>query len=234
MLNKKIKLPGDKDQTIQFAVDHFIYIGKHAIATHGKFHVALSGGSTPKAIFERLKENSLDWKNVHVFWSDERSVPPEDPDSNYKMAMDAGFSKLPIPPSQIHRMIAEKDIEENAAAYETLIKKEVGNKGFDLIMLGMGDDGHTASLFPGTKALNETQKLVVANEVPQKNTTRMTMTYPCINNADLVVLYVLGASKKEMIKDIIIENGSYPSSLAGTKENPSMWILDSEAASLIK
>ena len=223
---RTIASPGNKEKTLAFAVDHWLALARSAIKDHGYFKVALSGGSTPKAIFSSFKPDQLDWSKVHLFWSDERSVSPENPDSNYKMAMDAGLSKLPI--KTVHRMVAEKDIEENARRYEELI----GDESFDLIMLGMGEDGHTASLFPGTEALDETERLVVANEVPQKNTFRMTMTFPCINRAKNVAIYVLGASKAEMVNKVFTHREMHPP--LPIQQVKGLWILDEPAAAQLK
>ncbi|QVL57099.1 MAG: 6-phosphogluconolactonase [Simkaniaceae bacterium] len=233
---RDIAHPGDKEATLTFAVEHFINCGKEAIKAHGFFIVALSGGSTPKALFEKLSSTDyageLDWTKILLFWGDERSVPPTDPESNFRMAMDAGLKTLSIPSEHIFRMEAEENIEENARAYEEKINEALGPRPFDLIMLGMGEDGHTASLFPGTKALDEKTALAVANEVPQKKTWRMTLTYPCINHAKNIVLYVLGASKADMVKQVFLEmhEPPFPVALIGRAGNKALWVLDSEAA----
>lgn len=233
---RDIAHPGDKEKTLNFAVEHFISCGKEAIQNHQFFAVALSGGSTPKAIFEKLSSpeysGELDWTKVLLFWSDERTVPPTSPESNFRMAMDAGLKTLSIPPNHIFRMEAEENCAENAKAYEQKIKETLGPRPFDLIMLGMGDDGHTASLFPGTKALDEKIALVVANEVPQKKSWRMTFTYPLINRGKNIVVYVLGASKGNKVKEVFKENHKppFPVSLIGTPGNKALWILDTEAA----
>ncbi len=233
---RDIAHPGEKDATLTFATEHFINCAKEAIKIHGFFIVALSGGSTPKAIFKMLSSLSysgeLDWTKVLIFWGDERSVPPTDPESNFLMAMDAGLKSLSIPPDHIFRMEAEDNIQENARAYEEKIKEALGPRPFDLIMLGMGEDGHTASLFPGTKALDEKMALVVANKVPKKKTWRMTLTYPCINRAKNIVLYVLGKSKADMIRQVFKEKheSPFPVSLIGQPGNKALWVLDTEAA----
>ncbi|MCB1109671.1 MAG: 6-phosphogluconolactonase [Chlamydiia bacterium] len=236
---RDIAHPGDRDHTLAFAVEHFLNCAKEAIKTHEYFAVALSGGSTPKKIFELLASPSysgeIDWTKVLLFWGDERAVAPTDPDSNFRMAMDAGLKTLSIPPPHIFRMEAEQDIQENARLYEAKIKEVLGSRPFDLVMLGMGEDGHTASLFPGTQALTEKTALAVANEVPQKKTWRMTLTYPCINAARNIAIYVLGKSKAEMIGRVFLESHEppYPVSLIGTPHNKALWVLDSEAATLL-
>lgn len=227
---RKIIVPGDEETTVQYAVDHFVTLAQRAIVDHGAFFVALSGGSTPKRIYAELPKykDVVDWKRVFLFWSDERSVPPEDPESNYHMAMTSGLEKLGIPDNQIFRMHAEVDIEENAKAYEKQIRKTIGIRTFDLIMLGMGDDGHTASLFPGTKGLTVQDRLVIANEVPQKNTWRMTFTFPLINSAQ-AVFYVLGKNKAKPLASVF-QGDSLPAARVGTREHPALWIVDNAAA----
>lgn len=232
---RKIVIPGDQEITLAFAADLWIEMARVAIADHGFFAVALSGGSTPKKIYQRLSklEDRVDWSKVYLFWSDERSVPPTDPASNYYMAMEeGGLKKLPIPQNQIFRMVAEEDIETNAKAYEDVILDKLGSHPFDLSMLGMGDDGHTASLFPYTDALNIKGRLVVPNYVPQHNSWRMTFTYECINRSHNTCLYVLGAPKAEILEKVLLgrpQPEEYPSQLIGTPANPALWIVDTEA-----
>jgi len=237
VLNGNLLIPGDSSATLLYAVDHFISLCREAIADHDFFTVALSGGSTPKAIYELLCKHpyceEIEWEKVHLFWSDERSVPPTHKDSNYRMAMEAGFKNMAIPPSHIHRMIAESDIEKNAIAYEKKIRAVLEDRAFDLIMLGMGPDGHTASLFPETTALKVKGHLAVANFVPQQDTWRMTLTFECINAAHCTVFYVLGASKQEMLLRVFKEPPHLPCQFVGTSDVPALWIVDEEAGKLI-
>jgi 6-phosphogluconolactonase len=204
---RAIAIPGNREQTIDFAANQFLDIAEDAIKKRGVFTVALSGGNTPKPIYEKIasspRSKTLPWDKVLLFWSDERSVPPADPDSNYRMAMEAGFSKLPIKPKQIFRMPADHVLEESSLQYENLIKEKVPGTKFDLVVLGMGDDGHIASLFPFTHALHATERLVVGNYVPQKETWRMTLTYECINSAHHIVLYVFGANKTSTLAKVL-------------------------------
>ncbi|MCC5832594.1 MAG: 6-phosphogluconolactonase [Chlamydiales bacterium] len=231
-----IALPGGHDETIHFAVENWIETAIESIKDHDFFAVALSGGSTPKKIFQELakRPDAIDWSKVYLFWGDERPVPVSHPESNYRMAIEeAGLEKLPIPKNQIYRMIAETDIEANAIGYEAIIQGKLGAHPFDLIMLGMGDDGHTASLFPHTRALNEKERLVVANHIPQKNTWRMTLTYACMNNARHICIYVLGAGKAEVLERVLTSKFNYeeyPSQNIGTKSNPALWIVDLDAS----
>jgi len=234
---RNIAVPGNEKETLTFCVKHILSSYKTAVEQKGSFKVALSGGSTPKAIFALLTSppyvSEMDPHKIHLFWSDERSVPPDHPESNYKMAMDAGFARLGIPAPQIHRMVAEKNIEEEAKAYDKLLASEVKD-GFDYLMLGMGEDGHTASLFPGTKALCIKNVSVVANEVPEKNTVRMTLTFPCINASKNIVIYVLGDKKKKLLHEIFLnKKPSYPIEEVGTQKHAALWIADKEAAELL-
>ena len=234
---RSIITPGNAEETILFCVDQFIAIGQEAIKNHNFFAVALSGGQTPNAIYKKLSEpntiDRLDWSKVICFWSDERSVPPTHSDSNYKNAMAAGLSKLPLLEDHIFRMHAAKDIEKNAAAYEAQIRLVLPSLSFDLMMLGMGEDGHTASLFPKTDALHTKGRLVVANYVPELNTWRMTLTYDCINASKAISIYALGTKKAEMVKKVLSDEfhpDTYPIQKVGTEERKALWILDNDSA----
>jgi len=233
---RELIVPGNEEETIQYCADHFIKLANDAIKKHGTFTVALSGGSTPKAIFELLSHpanaGKIDWSRVKIFWSDERAVLPTDSNSNYHMAMNAGLKDLPIIPENIFRMVVEKNPEENAVAYAEAIKKHVPDCRFDLVMLGMGADGHTASLFPNTTALGIIEDLVVAYEVPQLKAWRMSLTFSAINNAHNIVVYLLGSSKAQTLAKIL--KGAHhphhsPAQNIGTAANPSLWIADEEA-----
>ena len=230
----------DSTDAVIFSVKQFIQLAQSAIADHNVFTVALSGGSTPNAIFKALSQapykDKVDWNKVFVFWSDERSVPPNHAESNYHMAMQAGLSSLPIPKEHIFRMEAEKDVEEKARQYEQNIQRIIPSKKFDLIMLGMGEDGHTASLFPLTKGLHVKDRLAIANYVPQKETWRMTLTYDCIQLAKCVVIYVMGKNKAEMVaKALSTPNNPdlIPIQRIGSAQNKAIWILDKEAGESI-
>ncbi len=233
---RKVIVPGDEIETVTYAADHFINCARTAIAFHGTFFVALSGGSTPKLIYEKIKQthlNSIDWKKVFLFWSDERAVPGDHPDSNFKMAMDAGMGQLGIPETQIFRMKGEGDIISHATDYESSIKQTLKDRHFDLIMLGVGEDGHTASLFPNTKGLFNKTNLVIANEVPQKSCWRMTFTYSLINSAHNICFYAIGKGKKEIIKKVLFTN-DYPASQIGDLLHPALWILDTSAGNSLQ
>lgn len=225
------------EDAITFSTNQFIEIAQKAIDAKGKFFVALSGGSTPIAIYKKLSEpaykDKLDWSAVHVFWSDERFVSHIHPESNFLSAFQAGLSFLPLNAANVHPIPTEGNPETCAKQYEELILNLVPQGRFDLIMLGMGDDGHTASLFPETHALHVTEKLVVSNFVPQKNTWRITFTYLCINQAFHTSIYVLGKGKSNMVN--LALNGTYtpdliPIQSIGTLEHKALWILDQESS----
>jgi|SRR5579872_7514853 len=230
-------IAGDEKETVSFAAEHWIHTAERSIQQRGRFAVALSGGSTPKAIFEFLSRNpsALDWTKVWLFWSDERSVPPDHPDSNFRMAMQSGIDKLPIPPGQIFRMKAETDIEKNALDYDEKIRHHLDKHFFDLVMLGVGEDGHTASLFPHTKALAIQNHLAAANFISEKKSWRMTLTFPCINQSSQIAVYALGRSKEIIIPKVLnaaIES-PYPSSRIGTPDHKALWILDNQAGKFL-
>ena len=234
---RDIVVPGNGTETVLFCVRQFLEIGQDAINKKGLFTVALSGGSTPNAIFTEMSKpeyvNALDWSKVYFFWSDERNVPPTDSDSNYFNAMQAGLGKLPLPPENIFRMPAENNISEGAQAYEHMIKEKIPALEFDLIMLGMGEDGHTASLFPCTDALHTKDRLVSANYIPQKETWRMTLTYDCIHKGKTICIYVIGGSKSRMVAKALLDTydpDNLPIQKIGTPTHKALWILDSAAS----
>lgn len=234
---RDIVIPGNEKETIEFSAKQFIALAQESIKEKNKFTVALSGGSTPKAIYKLLSTdtyaNQVPWEKVFLFWSDERSVPPDHEESNYKMVLDAGFSHLPLLPEHIFRMKAENNIENHALDYERLLKNSLDKGSFDLVMLGIGEDGHTASLFPKTHGLHTTNRWVIANYIPQKDTWRMSLTFECINLAKHINIYVIGKAKATIIKKVL--NGKYlpdefPVERIGTPERKALWILDREAA----
>ena len=218
------------EEAISFAVEHWIHSSQRAIQQRGSFTVALSGGSTPKAIYEKLAQsNSIEWDKIYLFWSDERAVPPTDPESNYHMASLTGLTKK-IPSSQIFRMKGENNIEKNSKEYDEQLRRHLTQHNLDLVMLGIGEDGHTASLFPDTAALDVSDQLVAANHVPQKNTWRMTFTYPAIHKASRIAIYALGSSKRSIIQKVLNAPilSPWPASRIGTPEHKALWILDQD------
>jgi 6-phosphogluconolactonase len=227
----------DAKTAIAFATEHWIHCAERAIQQRGRFAVALSGGSTPKAIYASLAATAkLDWSKVWLFWSDERAVPPNHADSNYRMAIESGFHQLPIPQAQIFRMRAEADLEKNAKDYDDTIRRHLGKHLFDLVMLGVGEDGHTASLFPQTQALQVSNQLVAANYLPEKKAWRMTLSFTCINQSHAAAIYAMGPSKRLILPKVLDAaiDSPFPASRIGTPEHKALWILDLDAASLLK
>jgi 6-phosphogluconolactonase len=222
----------------------FVSAASAAAEAHGVARIAVSGGTTPKAMFALLADRSapyfarVPWDRLHLFWVDERCVPPTDAESNYRMTNEAMLSKVPLPAEQIHRMKGELEPEIAASQYEVAIRAEFGldrsgDPVFDLVLLGMGDDGHTASLFPHTQALFAMVPLVVANHVPQKDTWRVTLTWPAINRARRVAFLIEGAGKAQVLDDVLLgayDPESKPSQLIRPDSGKLTFLLDAAAA----
>ena len=176
-------------------------------AAKGIFSLVLSGGNTPKALYELLASpqfrTQIDWSKVEIYFGDERCVPPDNSESNYLMAQTALLSKVPIDASRIHRIRGEIDPAAAAMEYGQMLKSKFADGGADVLLLGMGDDGHTASLFPGTVALNETHHRCVANFVPKMNTWRVTLTYPFLNKSAAVMILAVGAGKAQRLVEVL-------------------------------
>jgi len=236
---RDIAILNTQGEMVRYAVKHFITIANESIKKRGEFHVALSGGSTPKVIFQRLAQpenrQEVDWSKVKLYWSDERCVPPTDLESNYRMAMDAGFSSLPVLPEHIFRLHGELDPQKAADDYNELIQGHLPNQQFDLVMLGMGGDGHTASLFPGTEGLAVNDRFVIANYVPEKETWRLSFTFKLINLSRHIAFYAMGPGKADMLKRVLSGNESppLPSQNVGTEQTKALWIVDQDAAKLL-
>ena len=223
------------------AAERFAQLAYAAVSERGRFSVALSGGSTPRALHAHLAaaplREAVAWDRVHVFWGDERCVPPDHPDSNYRMARETLLDHVPIPATQVHRMPGELPPAEAAAAYEADLRRFFGGAdwpGFDLVLLGLGDDGHTASLFPGTPALAETQRWVVANRVEKLATWRITLTAPAINQAGQVMFLVAGAGKAERLREVLRgphRPDALPAQLVQPVSGQADWFVDLAAAS---
>jgi 6-phosphogluconolactonase len=222
------------------AAEEFVLAARAAIGAQGRFTVALSGGSTPKALYSLLASNyaGFAWDRVFIFFGDERHVPPTDPESNYGMANEALLTKVAIPPENVFRVPAENpDAAAAALEYETQIRRFFALKPaefprFDLILLGLGPDGHTASLFPDTAALDEHSRLVVANWVAKFKTHRITFTFPVLNRAAEVIFLANGAEKADMVRQVL--QGKNSSQLPSQRVQPTdgklLWLLDETAA----
>jgi len=191
------------------AAERFVAAAAAAIAARGRFSVALSGGSTPKALYARLAAPvwaaRIDWARVHVFWGDERCVPPDHASSNFRMAREALLDHVPIPAAQVHRLRGEDDPSAAAPAYERELRAAFpdGVARLDLALLGMGDNGHTASLFPGLSAVRETARWVVAERVDEVGMWRLTLTPPALNGAASVLFLVAGRDKAAMLARVL-------------------------------
>jgi 6-phosphogluconolactonase len=226
----------------QAAAEEFIRAATKAIAERGRFTVALSGGSTPRNLYTLIAANAsatLPWAQMFFFWGDERHVPPDDPNSNYRMANEALLSKVPVPASNVFRVPTENpEASAAAAAYEQTLRKFFDVAGevprFDLILLGMGPDGHTASLFPETAALREKSRLVVDNWVEKFKTSRITFTLPLLNATRCAAFLVSGADKAPVLREVLEGSGpgeKYPSKLVQPSQGKVIWFVDRAAAS---
>ena len=230
----------DLDALSYAAAEDLRAIAKDAIAARGTCHVALSGGSTPKRLFQVLAQMGKDafpWAQIHLWWGDERTVPPDHPDSNFGMARANLIEPLGLAPERVHRIEAEREPAAAAAAdYERALVGQLGAPPvLDLVWLGMGPDGHTASLFPGSPAVAELQRWVVANPVDSPltkgKTTRITLTAPAINAARFVRFLVAGGDKADRVREVIEgPRGKYPSQLVQPASGDLAWFLDTAAA----
>ena len=226
------------------AAEEFVSAVNKAVQARGVARVAISGGTTPQVSFAMLADRAqpyfarMPWEKLHLFWVDERTVGPEHKDSNYGMTKRAMLDNLPLPAAQVHRMEGELEPEVAAARYEDLIRREFGldrnaSPVFDFIQLGMGDDGHCASLFPHTQAIHELGKIVLANHVPQMDTWRITLTWPVINKAREVSFWIEGPKKPAILREVLL--GAYdpetkPSQLIRPESGELGFLLDADAA----
>jgi 6-phosphogluconolactonase len=230
------------------AAQVFVHHVKEAVQAKGFFTVALSGGSTPKGLYSLLASETesfraqLPWDKIHFFWGDERHVPPDHPDSNYRMVYEAMLSNVPVPPENVHRIKAENaDASRAAEDYEKILREffrlEVGQlTRFDLVLLGMGLDGHTASLFPGTEVLHEEMQLVAAPWVEKFKTYRITLTPLVLNNTACIVFLISGEEKAETLR--VVLQGEYqperfPAQLIRPTNGRFLWLLDQAAARML-
>jgi 6-phosphogluconolactonase len=243
----EIRILANLDAIAKRAAQEFVQSATQAVSERGSFRVALTGGSTPKTLYSLLANDAalrsqLPWDKMSLYFGDERSVGPDHPDSNFRMARETMLSKVPLKSEQVFRIKGEyKDTDKAAQEYEQALRgsfkiAEGQFPRFDLVLLGMGNDGHTASLFPGTKALHETRRLVVRNWVGKLYTNRITLTAPAINNAARVIFMVTGADKALALKGVL--EGPYePEQLPAQMIQPSngqlLWLVDTVAGGML-
>lgn len=242
-MNRDVRILADLPAIARRAAQEFVQSATAAVSEHGTFRVALTGGSTPKPLYELLANDGalrsqLPWDKMIVFFGDERNVGPDHADSNFRMVKEALLSKVPFKPEQVLRMKGEySDTEKAAKEYEQAIRASFKIADgqfprFDLVLLGMGNEGHTASLFPGTKALHETKRIVVRNWVGKLYTERITLTAPAINNAAQIIFMIAGADKALALKGVL-EGPHEPDQLPAQMIQPTagslLWLLDTAA-----
>jgi 6-phosphogluconolactonase len=245
MSEPKIVILDDAPALYAHAAEEIAYFAGEAVCTHGEFTLCLSGGSTPAAIYEMLGSKfqfSIDWKEIQLFWGDERCVPPQDAASNYAMTLRTLLAKLALKPSQVHRILGERSPEDAARAYEDELRSHfrLGTgefPRFDLMLLGLGDNSHTASLFPGNAAIHESERLVLAVEVDDPTQRhRVTVTPPVINHAARIMFLVAGAGKAQAVWNILKgprDVDKFPAQVVAPEHGEVIWLLDKAAASLI-
>lgn len=220
----------------------FVRLAQQSAREKGRFAVALSGGSTPRSLYALLAtpafKQQVPWSEVHLFWGDERCVPPDHAESNYRMVREALLSKIEIPPGNVHRMAGEKEPRIAAAEYEAELKSFFHIApgvfpGFDLVLLGLGEDGHTASLFPGSDALAETERLVAATYVARLNAYRLTLTLPVLNHGAVVLFLVAGASKAAVVSEILRDDdpARFPAARVDPLNGRLVWLMTADAVS---
>lgn len=244
-----IQISANAQQLSRFAAEHFVQLAIEAHREKELFTVALAGGSTPKRLYELLANanepyrEQVSWEKVHFFWGDERHVPPDHPDSNYRMAFETMLARLPVPAKNIHRIKSElADANEAAHEYEqTLVEffrlREGQLPRLDLVLLGMGADGHTASLFPNSDVINEKERLVVASWIEKSKSFRITLTPPVLNNAASVIFLVSGAEKAEALREALegdYQPERFPVQLIRPTTGNALWLADLEAVQLLK
>jgi 6-phosphogluconolactonase len=244
---REVYIVKDNPAIARRAAEEFVKLAQAAVQDHGPFSVALSGGSTPKLLYSLLATDpdlraKVPWDKMQLFFGDERHVGPDDPQSNFKMASETMFSKAPLKPEQIHRMKGEyPDAEKAAQEYEQELRTHFHLKGaelprFDLVLAGMGDEGHTLSLFPGTKALHPAGRAVVHNWVGKLDTDRVTITAPTANNAAMILFMVAGKDKAPALKSVLegpYEPEQLPAQLLQPTNGKLLWLVDEAAGSML-
>jgi 6-phosphogluconolactonase len=237
-----IQIAPDPPALCCMAAEEFARACRFAIRDHGRFAVALSGGNTPRALYALLAaeyKDKIPWNSVHIFFGDERSVPLDHPESNFRMANEALLSKVPVADGNVHRVRTELGPEAAAKDYEEQLRHAFSLTGdafprFDLILLGLGDDGHTASLFPGSAALQEKSRLAVANWVEKFNTWRITLTYPVLNHGAEIIFLVSGTGKAQIFGEVLDPGEmKYPAQGIQPENGRLLWLVDRDAARLL-
>jgi 6-phosphogluconolactonase len=246
-VEREVRILADGAAIAKRAAQEFVQGAATAVKEKGSFTVALAGGSTPKALYGLLASDpalkaQVPWDRIYLFFGDERNVGPDHPDSNFRMVTEAMISKAPMKPEQVTRIKGEyKDTEKAAAEYEQALRagftlREGQFPRFDLVLLGMGNEGHTASLFPGTKALHETQRIVTRNWIGKLYTERITLTAPAVNNAAQVIFMVTGSDKTLALKGVL-EGPHEPEQLPAQMIQPAngklLWLVDTAAGSML-
>ncbi|MBI3804932.1 MAG: 6-phosphogluconolactonase [Nitrospirae bacterium] len=242
---KEIVVCLDREDLGRQAAEAFVKAADEAVSLRRRFSVSLAGGSTPRTLYRKLAgrpfAERIPWRAVHLFWGDERAVPPDHPESNYRMADETLISKVPIPPENVHRIPGEwSDADAAAEAYEEALRSffqpPTGKwPSFDLVLLGIGPDGHTASLFPGSPALEEKARWVVAPYVEKLNARRFTLTLPVFNHARQVHFLAAGKEKAPIIKEVVSKDAlsqEIPARLIRPRGGKRLFFLDREAAGL--
>jgi 6-phosphogluconolactonase len=239
----------DSERLVHDAAEHLVRLASEAVVKNGRFVIALSGGSTPRSLYVLLASERymrlIEWSRVHLFWGDERCVPPDDPRSNYRMAREALLDAVPLPLGNIHRIRGEDDAEVTAAAYERELRAFFGNTGedgpprvgFDLVLLGMGGDGHTASLFPGMAAVTEQVRWTMAQHVESTSPWRITLTPVVINAAKHIYFIVSGTEKSERLRQVLegpIQPEALPAQVIKPVDGQLIWLVDEGAARFLK
>jgi 6-phosphogluconolactonase len=234
-----VHISPDAQDLAETAAQHFLWLGNEAIRSSGRFVVAFAGGSTPKNTYRFLSSpeyaTRINWRLVHVFWGDERFVPPDHPESNYRMTKETLLDRVSIPPGNIHRMRGELEPQKAADEYETHMKRFFeGQPHFDLVLLGLGADGHTASLFPGTKAIQETERWVISHFVEKLDAWRITLTPAIVNQARNINFIVSGKGKASILQRVLHgprQPMLLPSQIIAPVNGTISWLVDASAAS---
>ncbi len=246
-VNREIRILTDLPAIAKRAAQEFLQAATSAVAERHSFSVALAGGSTPKALYSLLATDAvlraqLPWDKMHLYFGDERNVGPDHADSNFRMATETLISKSPLKPEQVTRIKGEyKDTERAAQEYEQALRASFKLADgqfprFDLVLLGMGNEGHTLSLFPGTKALHETKRVVIRNWIGKLYTERITLTAPAINNAALVIFMITGSDKALALKGVLegpYEPDQLPAQMIQPQNGKSLWLVDTAAGGML-